>query len=97
MFCLQHFNWGIYESDFLDELRKNLKFDSNIDFSLSDFENFQITAFALHSSMQTDCSFRMTMVASASMNQLVNKISPPSPLFLSMEKKDMVVEFIYFF
>jgi hypothetical protein len=69
---------------FLDELRKNLRFDSHIDISVSDFENFQITAFTLHSSMQTDCSFRMTMVASASMNQLVNCLPPP---FLSMVKK----------
>jgi hypothetical protein len=61
--------------------------------SVSNFENFQIIAFALHSSMQINWSINMMMVANGSMNQLVNKICPTlsPPFFCLVKKKDMVL------
>jgi hypothetical protein len=47
--------------------------DLNVDFSVFNFKNFQITVFALHGGTQTTQSIRIIMVASASMNKLVNK------------------------
>jgi hypothetical protein len=51
---------------FLDQIKKkNLAL--NVDFLLSDFKNFQVTAFALHSMIQTAQSIRIIMVATLAM------------------------------
>jgi hypothetical protein len=55
---------------------KSLDLDSNIDFSVSNFKNFQITAsaFVSHSSMQTIWPITNIIVGNNSMNQLFNKV-----------------------
>jgi hypothetical protein len=54
----------------------------NIDFSVSNFKNFKVTAFNLRSIMQANQSELLT-VGNTSMNQLVSKISPPPPAYFS--------------
>jgi hypothetical protein len=79
---------------------RTLTVDSDIDFSISDFENVCITTFPLCSRTQMAQPIRKFMSGNPRMNQLVKKkkrnLSSPTsffiPLFLPMVKQDMALE-----
>lgn len=60
---------------FVTELRKNLDHNMTVDFSIQNFVNFQITNFALNSSMQITHSIRNVMAGNTSTDQSRRKLS----------------------
>jgi hypothetical protein len=60
----------------------------NFDFSVSDFENFWITAIASKSSRQSIYSIRIVTVGYTSMNQLASKIYVSLPISADDERKN---------
>jgi hypothetical protein len=65
------------------ELRKKSQF---VDFAIMNFENFETTAFVLHSSVETPQCMRKVMVGNPNTNQLV---------FLLIMKNSMILEMIF--
>lgn len=58
------------------ELRNKFNLDLNVEFSISNFENFQMTASVMHNSTQTinaEC-IRIIMAGNTSMNQYISKV-----------------------
>jgi hypothetical protein len=70
----------------LDPEKSYFNLDSSIDFSVLKFYNFHVIAFALGINTQTIQSFRIAMVGSSSMNQLLNRIYLCLPPFTHNEE-----------
>jgi hypothetical protein len=83
---------GICKSNFWIKLRKKSPSSHT---HLLHIQNFKMTAFALHSSMQITQPTRTVIVGNTSMSQLANRIS--LSLFLFMVRENMALELFFFY
>jgi hypothetical protein len=82
-------NWSCVSWIFKIKVRKKyVSLHLNTDFSVLNFDNFQVTAFALHSSTQINQCLRIMLAALAWINFPMKSLS----LFLSMMKDEMALQ-----